>query len=143
MKYMQLQHTFGFSLIQISTGHRNALEKLMNEIGLHYSQISILNELWDADGQSQAELAKTIKVSAPTINKMVASLAKSDFVQSRKCKKDSRIMRVYLTKKGKEVRLRAREQWQKSEEIILKDFSETEKMLFSLLLEKLKKNLFQ
>lgn len=138
---MQIQLTVGFSLSQISTSHRNVLEKLMNEIGLHSSQISILNELWDTDGRSQAELMRAIKVSAPTINKMIVSLSKSNFVQCRKCKKDSRLMRVYLTKKGREIRPQVREQWQKLEDIVLKDFSETEKMLFSLLLEKLKKNL--
>lgn len=140
---MQLQHTFGFSLSQISTGHRNTLEKLMNEIGLHYSQISVLNELWDTEGRSQAELVRALKVSAPTINKMINSLSKSNFVQCKKCKKDSRMVRVYLTKKGKDIRTQVREQWQKLEEIILQDFSEAEKMLFSLLLEKLKKNLIQ
>ena len=140
---MQLQHTFGFSLSQISTGHRNTLEKLMNEIGLHYSQTSILNELWDTDGQTQSELARALKVSAPTINKMINSLSKSNFIQCKKCKNDSRMIRVSLTKKGKEIRSQVREQWQKLEAIILQDFSETEKMLFSLLLEKLKKNLAQ
>jgi DNA-binding MarR family transcriptional regulator len=138
---MQIQMTVGFSLSQILIGHRNSLEKQMADIGLHHSQISILNELWDTDGQSQSELSKTLKVSAPTVNKMVGSLGKSNFVQCRKCKKDSRAVRVYLTKKGKDIRPQVKDQWQKSEEILLKDFSETEKMLFSLLLEKLKKNL--
>lgn len=140
---MQIQHSFGYFLSQISVGYRNRLEKLMSEIGLHYSQISILNELWDEDGQSQADLGKALKLSAPTINKMVNSLSKSHFVNCRKCKKDSRMMRVYLTKKGKEIRSDAKTQWQKLEEILLKDFSETEKMLFSLLVEKLKNNLVQ
>lgn len=140
---MQIQLTFGFSLSQISVGHRNTLEKIMNEIGLHYGQISILNELWDTDGQSQADLVRAIKVSPPTVNKMINSLIRSNFVQCRKCKKDSRMMRVYLTKKGKAIRSQVKEQWQKLEEILLKDFSETEKMLFSLLIEKLKKNLSQ
>ena len=115
----------------------------MNEIGLHYSQISILNALWDDDGQSQAEFVRALKVSAPTVNKMITSLAKSNFVQCKKCKKDSRMVRVFLTKKGKDIRSQVREQWQKLEEMILQDFSETEKMLFSLLLEKLKKNLIK
>lgn len=140
---MQIQHTFGFSLSQINNGHRSLLEKLMNEIGLHYSQITVLNELWDVDGQSQAELVRALKVSAPTINKMVNSLSKSGFIQCRKCRKDSRMVRVFLTKKGKDIRPQVREQWQKLEAIILQDFSETEKMLFSLLLEKLKNNLIK
>lgn len=138
---MQIQLLFGFSLSQISTANRNVLEKLMNEIGLHSSQISILNCLWASDGQSQAEIARTLKLSAPTVNKMIGSLSKSNFVQSKKCKNDSRIVRVYVTKKGKDIQSQVIEKWLKLEDIILRDFSETEKMLFALLLEKLKKNL--
>lgn len=138
---MQIQLSFGFSLSQIAVSYRNILEKMMNDVGLHNSQISILSELWNVDGQSQADLMRALKVSAPTINKMIISLKKSNFVQCRKCKTDSRLRRVYLTKKGKEIRPQVHEQWQKLEQILLKDFSEAEKMLFLLLFEKLKKNL--
>lgn len=138
---MQIYLTIGFSLSQIAVSHRNLVEKLMSEIGLHHGQITILNALWQMDGQSQSELATALKVSAPTVNKMIASLSKSEFVQTKKCRKDARSVRVFLTKKGQEIRLQVVEQWMKSEEILLKDFSETEKMLFSLQLEKLKKNL--
>lgn len=133
--------TIGFSLLQISTAHRNLLEKMMIEIGLHHSQISVLNLLWESDGQSQAELVRQLKIAAPTVNKMIGSLSANGFVQTKKCKNDSRMVRVYLTKKGKEIRSQVLEQWKKVEEMLLRDFSETEKMLFSLQLEKLKKNL--
>ena len=137
---MEIKQTISFSLSNISVYYRNLLEKLMDEIGLHAGQVYILNELWARDGQSQAEIMKTLGVSAPTITKMIASLINSSFIQTKKCKNDARTTRVYLTKKGKVIQPLVIAQWEKLEEIALKGFSDTEKVLVSLLLEKLKNN---
>ena len=137
---MKIKQTISFSLSNISVFYRNILEKLMDEIGLHGGQVYILNELWEADGISQADIMKSLGVSAPTITKMISSLVNSSFIQTKKCKNDARITRVYLTKKGKVIEPLVIAQWEKLEEIALKDFSDTEKVLIALLLEKLKNN---
>ena len=137
---MEIRQTISFSLSKISVTYRNLLEKLMDEIGLHGGQVFVLNELWETDGQSQAEIMKSLAVSAPTITKMISSLVSASFIQTKKCKNDARLTRVYLTKKGKIIQPLVMAQWAKLEEIALKDFSDTEKVLVSLLLEKLKNN---
>ena len=137
---MEIKQTVSFSLSSISVSYRNLLESLMDEIGLHGGQVFVLNELWENDGQSQADIMKSLGVSAPTITKMISSLVSSSFIQTKKCKNDARITRVYLTKKGKVIEPLVLSQWAKLEEIALKDFSDTEKVLVSLLLEKLKTN---
>ena len=137
---MEIKQTISFSLSNISVSYRNLLEKLMDEIGLHGGQVYVLNELWEHDGQSQAEIMKSLAVSAPTITKMISSLVSASFVQTKKCKNDARLTRVYLTKKGQVIHPLVLAQWAKLEEIALKNFSDTEKVLVSLLLEKLKNN---
>ena len=137
---MEIKQTVSFSLSNISVSYRNLLEKLMDEIGLHGGQVYVLNELWEHDGQSQAEIMKRLAVSAPTITKMISSLVSASFIQTKKCKNDARLTRVYLTKKGKVIQPLVMTQWAKLEEIALKDFSDAEKVLVSLLLEKLKIN---
>ena len=137
---MEIKQTVSFSLSNISVSYRNLLEKLMDEIGLHGGQVYVLNELWEHDGQSQAEIMKSLAVSAPTITKMISSLVSASFIQTKKCKNDARLTRVYLTKKGKVIQPLVLAQWAKLEEIALKNFSDTEKVLVSLLLEKLKNN---
>ena len=97
---MEIRQTISFSLSKISVTYRNLLEKLMDEIGLHGGQVFVLNELWETDGQSQAEIMKSLAVSAPTITKMINSLVSASFIQTKKCKNDARLTRVYLTKKG-------------------------------------------
>src|SRR5690349_3765689 len=98
---MNLKHSFSYLFLGASGTYRNALERLMDEIGLHAGQVLVLAELWEKDGQSQAELAKRLTVSAPTVTKMITSLAYSDFVETRKGTDDARLTRVFLTKKGK------------------------------------------
>ena len=135
---MLFKSSLSYLLLQIGLLHRGAVEKLATQTGLHGGQISLLAHLWDSDAVSQAELVRRLGVSPPTVNKMVGLLAKNGFVKSLDCKSDKRIKRVHLTKKGKEVRLKVEEQWHKLETMTLANLSETETMMLSMLLVKVK-----
>ena len=140
---MEIKQTISFVLSNISISYKNKLEKLMDEIGLHAGQVYVLNELWDTDGLSQAEIIKRLGVSAPTITKMITSLANSSFVQTKKCKNDTRVTRVYLTKKGRVIQPLVVLQWEKLENTALVNFDEDEVAAASMLLKKLRSNFLQ
>jgi DNA-binding MarR family transcriptional regulator len=127
-------------LTQITNIYRVNLEKLMCEIGLHAGQVFVLNSLWETDGQSQADLVRSLQVSPPTINNMVVRMAEAEFVELKKCEKDGRLMRVHLKEKGSQIKTKVEEQWVKLEESMFSELSETEKLMFSLLLKKIKKS---
>jgi MarR family transcriptional regulator, organic hydroperoxide resistance regulator len=120
-----------------ATKHRDNLDKLMKEIGLHGGQIFVLNLLWNNDGQSQAELVKQLNVSAPTVYNMVIRLAETGYIQIKKDKNDARIMRVYLTDQGLQIKTKVFEQWEKLENQTFANLTEPEKMMFSMLLQKI------
>jgi MarR family transcriptional regulator, organic hydroperoxide resistance regulator len=120
-----------------ATKHRDNLDKLMKEIGLHGGQIFVLNALWNNDGLSQAELVKQLNVSAPTVYNMVVRLSETGFVQVIKDENDARIMRVFLTGKGDEIKGSVLEQWSKLEEQTFANLTEPEKMMFGMLLQKI------
>lgn len=120
-----------------TTKYRDTLEKMMSEIGLHAGQIFVLNSLWDRDAQSQAELSKNLGLTAPTIYNMVVRMADKGFVEIRKDENDARIMRVFLTEKGLEIQPKVEDQWGKLEEITFRNLTEPEKMMFSMLLQKI------
>ena len=124
---------------QITNVYRTNLEKFMNEIGLHSGQVFVLYSLWENDGQSQAELVRSLQVSPPTINNMVSRMEKAEFVRLKKCESDGRLMRVFLLEKGFQIKSQVEEKWSKLEEIMFSDLSEAEKMMLSLLLNKIKK----
>jgi MarR family transcriptional regulator, organic hydroperoxide resistance regulator len=120
-----------------ATKHRDTSDKLMKEIGLHGGQIFVLNVLWNADGQSQAEIVKQLNISAPTVYNMVVRLSETGFVDIVKDENDARIMRVYLTDKGLEIKSQVFEQWAKLEEQTFANLTEPEKMMFAMLLQKI------
>lgn len=131
--------TFLFS--SFTTKFKDSLEKQMSAIGLHSGQIFILNSLWQNDGQSQSDLGKDLNLSPPTVYNMVIKMVNSGFVELRKDEFDSRIMRVFLTQKGREIEALVEIQCQKFEEQIFSILTETEKMMCTLIMQRLVSNI--
>ena len=138
---IDFKNTITYLLTPISNAYWANLEKAMNDINLHSGQVFVLVALWKQDGQSQIELSKNMNVAPPTVNKMVKSLIESGFIQSQRDTKDTRIVRIFLTKKGNDCKNPIEEQWLKLEVQILSNFTETEKLILFDLFGKLKKNL--
>ena len=138
---MNFEKTLTYDLMQFANTYRACLQKSMNEIGLHSGQVFILISLWNTDGQSQIDLVKNLNLAPPTINKMVKSLMNGGFVECQKCGLDGRMMRVYLTDKGRQSESLVTEQWNKLEVQLHSNLTETEKLVFSQLFIKLKENL--
>ena len=130
-----------YILMQLSLAHRNSLERALNVLGLHSGQIFVLISLWRADGLSQIDLVKSLKITAPTVNNMVKSLSASGFIELRKCESDGRLMRVFLTVKGVDCQKSVAEQWGKIEAAGLSNLTDTEKLILAQLLGKMKENL--
>jgi DNA-binding MarR family transcriptional regulator len=138
---MKFENSTTYILTQLAIANRTYLEKAMNAIGLHSGQIFVLISLWKVDGQSQIDLVKNLALTAPTVNKMVKSLAKNGYIQCRKCSSDGRLMRVFLTEKGIKCQSLAFEQWNKIETQSYSNLTETEKLILSQLFVKMKENL--
>lgn len=116
--------------------YRDNLDKLMKAIGLHGGQVFVLNMLWQNDGPSQADLSKSLQLAPPTIYNMVKRLAETGFVKIVRDQTDTRVMRVFLTEKGLGIKDEVQRQWHELERQTFSNLSETEKMMFSMLLEK-------
>lgn len=127
--------------MQLANNFRYNFDSAMNELNLHGGQVFILVSLWKNDGQNQIELAANLKLSAPTINKMVKSLTGGGFVECKKCEKDGRMMRVYLTPKGIEHRISVEERCAKFENDFFSNLTETERLILTQVFEKLKVDL--
>ena len=54
---MKFRQSISYQLARINTAHKTALEKSMNEIGLHSGQVFVLLELWRNNGLRQVDLA--------------------------------------------------------------------------------------
>lgn len=140
---IDFENTINYFLIQLTTTIKVDLEKLLSELNLHSGQIFVLFALWNTDGQSQIDLAKSLNLTAPTINKMIKSLESSGFVECRKCHSDGRLIRVFLTEKANNCRDAVLEIWRKMESQTFSNLTDTEKLVLGQLFEKIKENLVQ
>lgn len=138
---MNFNASINYLLNQVFIAYRSNLEKLLNEIGLHSGQVFILIDLWNEDGRSQTQIAKSLNLSAPTINKMIKNLAQNGFVTSSKSEFDARTTLVKLTEKGLDARHKVESIWQELETDIYSNLTPTEKIIFNQLLEKIRNNL--
>lgn len=121
----------------VLTNFRNGLEKRLTEIGLHSGQVFVLSALWQENSLSQIELAQRLNISPPTVYKMVRSLEKNGFVVSRRSITDRRKTIVVLSNKGVRSEKPVGEIWQTFENTFLEPLTDTERLVFKQLLEKL------
>ena len=88
--------------------HHKRREKL-EQLGLYRGQPPILFTLYEKDGKTQKEIAEVMKIQASTVTKMIQRMEKSGFITRKNDENDKRVMRVYLTDKGKEIESKLRE----------------------------------
>ena len=134
---MDLENTVTYLLAKLSLAHRNLFEKAAVGAGLHSGQAFVLLELWKEDGQRQIDLAAKLNLSAPTVNKILGGLLENDMVTRGKYENDACSTRIFLTRKGRDVRGRLEEQWQALEERTLGGLTDTEMLMLHQLLTKL------
>jgi len=134
---MEFRDTLSYLLSKLTTAHRNLLEKYVQDIGLHSGQAFILLELWKKDKQRQVDLAEKLNLAAPTVNKILGGLLENDFVTRARYEDDARSTRIFLTKKGVDVREPLEEAWEELEQQTLGSLTDTEALMLKQLLQKL------
>lgn len=138
---MELKNTINYLFNQVFNAYRINLEKSLNEIGLHSGQVFILISLWFEDGQRQNNIAKSLNLSPPTVNKMIKNLAEGGFLMLKKDDSDGRATQIFLTEKGFAVRSEVEQLWQNLEDDVYSNLTATEKIVLFQLLEKTLANL--
>lgn len=68
-------------------------------------------ELWQGDGQTQAELAESLAVEPPTITKMLQRMEAAGLVVRKPHPDDRRAQRVLLTARGKRLQQKVDRLW--------------------------------
>ena len=138
---MELKTTINYLFNQVFNAYRINLEKSLNSIGLHSGQVFILISLWSEDGQRQNNIARSLNLSSPTVNKMIKSLIDGGFLTLQKDETDGRATQIFLTEKGIGIRSKVEKLWQDLEDDVYSNLTETEKIVLFQLLEKTLKNL--
>lgn len=91
-------------LWQVIRQHFIRHHHLLSKIGLHKGQPPILGMLWEKDGLTQKEIAEKLRLKPSTVTAVLKRMEKAGLLKREPDPKDMRISRVYLTKKGKDLK---------------------------------------
>ena|SRR5215207_9322121 len=82
---------------------REQTRRVLASYGLQRPQNLVLDALVEHDGLTPGEIAKQLEVSGPTAVKMAQRMEANGLVTRRRDDPDGRLVRIYLTERGREV----------------------------------------
>ena len=82
---------------------RAAADEAMSRHGVRVGQNLVLEVLWKGDGLTPGELAGRLGVATPTVVKSANRMAASGLLNRRRDREDARLVRLYLTERGRKV----------------------------------------
>ncbi|GLZ42045.1 MarR family transcriptional regulator [Actinokineospora sp. NBRC 105648] len=88
----------------VSRRLKSEAERRLMEHGVHAGQQFILGCLWERDGLTPGEIAGLIEVEAPTVTRAVQRMTNSGLLRVAADESDGRRVRVWLTRKGRDLR---------------------------------------
>ena len=83
--------------------HKQLMLSTLAGQGTHPGQIFCLHVLAGHDGISQRDLADALRLSRPTVSKMLQAMQKAGAVERRPDAADRRLTRVFLTAAGRDL----------------------------------------
>ncbi|WP_067901449.1 MarR family winged helix-turn-helix transcriptional regulator [Nocardia vaccinii] len=115
---------------------RALVERSVRPYGLYPGQDLVLGVLWDRDGRTPGEVAAALNVTTPTIVKMANRMTETGLLTRRGDTADNRLVRLWLTDKGHELREHVESSRTSLENLITADLTETERRCLLAALEK-------
>ena len=143
MNDYNLKKSLGFKLDRASrlttlNFNKNLKE---NNINLTAEQWGIINFLLEEDGINQNQIGKLINKDHTCVSRLIDTLIKKGIINKEISLEDKRVNLIYLTKAGKELQNKAADTVRHSLDKVFKNVSEEEKEIFSIVLDKIIKNL--
>jgi MarR family transcriptional regulator, organic hydroperoxide resistance regulator len=130
------------SLDKISFQMRRDYNESLRELNLYVGQDNLLFRLWVGDGITQMQLCEHLKCEPPTVTNMVKSMEKNGFIYRERDERDARVMRIFLTDKGKELEKPVKLIWKQQQEKLLNSILPEERLILRELMKRMERNLF-
>ncbi|HHV82944.1 MAG TPA: MarR family transcriptional regulator [Tepidanaerobacter syntrophicus] len=127
--------------LEIARLHYLKTHRSFQKRGVYPGQPPLLFALYKNDGQSQAELARSLKMKAPTVTIMLKRMEKAGLVKRVQDEADQRIVRVYITEYGRKLCKSIYAEIQSIEEKMFSGLSEEEKSILNRFFKKIRDNL--
>lgn len=129
------------SLDRISSQMRRDYSESLRELNVYVGQENLLYRLWLGDGITQMQICEHLNCEPPTVTNMVKSLEQNGFIYRKRDEQDARVMRIFLTDKGKELEEPVSFKWRQEQDKLLHSILPEERLLLRTLLKQLERNL--
>ncbi|MBJ6764469.1 MarR family transcriptional regulator [Myxococcaceae bacterium JPH2] len=106
---------------------RAVAEVAMRRHGLHLGQNLLLAMLWEKDGRTPGEVATALHVATPTVVKMATRMAAAGLLTRRPDARDQRLVRLWLTEAGRELKEPVEAERQRMEALVTQGLTATER----------------
>lgn len=124
-------------LAQVCRLSRHHLHCQMEKIGLHRGQGFVLIRLLHSDGLPQHELARSMHISPAAVTNVLQRMEKNGWIERRRDSDDQRIVRTFVSPKGKQLGEDAIRAFRETEDELHLVYTEEEEAMFKRLLMKL------
>lgn len=114
---------------------------MMKETEIHPRQFPLICLVGKQEGISQKKISEMLKISAPTVAVSVKRLEKAGMVERKNDEEDQRVMRIYLTEKGRRLTETAKMYIEENEKALFRGFSESELCLMKRFFKQMADNL--
>lgn len=104
---LKLDHQLCFSLYSTSRLITKQYAVLLNELKITYPQYLVLLVLWENDGLTVQEIARSLELEGATTTPLIQRMEKLGLVDRKRSVQDERKVNVFLSKKGMSLRLKA------------------------------------
>lgn len=128
-------------LDKVSSQTRRDYSESLRELNLYVGQDNLLARLWLGDGITQMQLCEHLRCEPPTVTNMVKTLEQNGVIYRKRDEEDARVMRIYLTSKGKELEEPVRLKWKRQQDKLLQSISDEERLILRDLLKRMENNL--
>ncbi len=98
-----IEHSTGFLVVRTARSMKKILDARLSELGITSSQAHVLSTLNQEDGLPLSSIGKKVFLDKPAITGLADRLEKDGLVERRRTSIDRRVIRLFLTSKGKAV----------------------------------------
>ncbi|MFI7347253.1 MarR family winged helix-turn-helix transcriptional regulator [Streptomyces sp. NPDC049936] len=124
----ELPHTaaggpVSYAIFQLARTHRAHAASLLRALNLHPGQELLLMQLFDHDGQTQAELLERSGLDHSTLSKSLRRMQEAGLLTRQPASHDRRLMVVRLTEAGRALQEPIADMWRTLEQLSVGDLT--------------------
>lgn len=112
-----------YAIFQLARAHRARAAAMLRAMNLHPGQELLLMQLFDKDGQTQAELLGCVGLDHSTVSKSLRRMQESGLLTREPAAHDRRVMVVSLTDAGRALQEPIADMWRTLEQLSVRDLT--------------------